>query len=148
MKDFVTKLLSKDAVGARSVLDTRIKNLVDEKLNQTKMRLAVELFEEIDVNVDFEFEPLEEGVVPSVQKMGRTKLVKVRIRKGKIQRRKKFSSVKGYTIRGGRLTRIMPAEHRHRQMALKRSKFKRRAKLQQSLRKRRMSLRKRSAMGI
>ena len=148
MKEFVAKLLSKDTVGARSALDERIKNLVDEKLNQIKMRLAVEIFEDIDVNVDFEFVPIEETNVSSVQKMGRTKLVKVRIRKGKIQRRKKFSSVKGYTIRGGRLTRIMPSEHRHRQIALRRSKFKRRAKMQQALRKRRMSLKKRSAMGI
>ena len=39
-------------------------------------------------------------------------------------------------------------EIRHRKMAARRAKFKRRAKLQTSLRKRQRSLRKRHAMGL
>jgi hypothetical protein len=80
--------------------------------------------------------------------MGRTKLVKIRIRGGKVQRRKKVSGVKGYTMRGGRMIRMSAQERRNRKMAARRSKFKRRAKLGQALRKRKMSLRRRGSLGL
>jgi hypothetical protein len=131
MFSFISKLLSNELVEARNELDKKIKNLVEEKVNQIKVRLADEL--------------LGEG---NVLKMGRTKLIRVRVRKGKVQRRKKFSAVKGYTIRGGKLTRMMPTELRNRKVASRRSKFKRRSKLNVSLRKRRTSLRKRRALGL
>ena len=38
--------------------------------------------------------------------MARIKLVKLRIRNGKIQRRKKISNVPGYTLRGGKMTKM------------------------------------------
>lgn len=168
MKDFVAKLLSSQISEAKEVLECRIQDLVEEKINQIKLRVAAEIYEEFDLEVSFD-DVLDEAssgaygtpnIVgknlnkrtttrrSSVLKMGRTKIIRVRVRKGKIQRRKKFSAVKGWTIRGGKLTRMSPAERRHRKMAARRSKFKRRAKLRQSLRKRRMSLRKRRAMGI
>lgn len=148
MKDLVSKLLSNKVVEARNLLDAKIKGLIDEKINQIKMRLAVEMFE--DTDVEMYFEELDEGTVQrtNVQKMGRTKIIKFRVRKGKIQRRKKFSSVKGYTIRGGKMTRMMPSERRHRHIASIKSKFKRHAKLVQTLRKRRISLRKRRSVGL
>jgi hypothetical protein len=80
--------------------------------------------------------------------MGRTKLVKIRIRGGKVQRRKKVSGIKGYTMRGGRMIRMSPQERRNRKMAARKSKFKRRAKLGQALRKRKMSLRRRGSLGL
>ena len=95
--------------------------------------------------VTFVVEELSEG---NILRMGRTKMIRVRIRRGKVQRRVKKSAVAGYVMRGGRLTRMTPMERRHRKMGARRSKFKRRAKLRQSLRKRRMSLRKRTAMGL
>jgi len=134
MSSFVSKLLSNNLVEARNEIEDKLKKLVDEKLNQLKLRLVAEMYDVVN-----------EG---NVLRMGRTKLVRVRIRKGKIQRRKKLSAVQGYTIRGGKMTRMMPLERRNRKMAARRSKFKRRAKLRQSLRKRRMSLRKRTAMGL
>lgn len=134
MSIFVSKLLSNSLVEARNELEDKIKKLVDEKLNQLKLRLVAEMYE-----------VMSEG---NVMKMGRTKMIKVRIRNGKVQRRKKFSAVKGYTIRNGMLTRMSPLERRHRKMGAKRSKFKRKAKLRQSLRKRKMSVRRRTAMGL
>ena len=134
MSKFVSKLLSNNLVEARNELEVKLKNLVAEKLNQIRLRITAEMYDLV--------------VEGNILRMGRTKMIKVRVRKGKIQRRKKFSAVKGYTIRGGRLTRMTPMERRHRKMGAKRSRFKRRAKLRQSLRKRRMSLRKRSAMGL
>jgi hypothetical protein len=141
MRDFVFKLLQNKIVEAKEVLNQRIQDLVNERLNQVKLRIAVEMYDD----VDFEEEDLSEA---NIQKMGRTKLIRVRIRKGKVQRRVKKSSVAGFTIRGGRLVRMSPLERRRRKLAARRSKFKRRAKLKQSLRKRALSLRRRKAMGL
>lgn len=141
MKEFVAKLLSNEVVEAKELFIQRIDTLVNEKLNQVKMRLAVEIYPD----VEFEEVDITEA---NVQQMGRTKMIRVRIRKGKVQRRKKFSAIKGYTIRGGKLTRMLPQERRHRKMAARRAKFKRRGKLRQSLRKRKQSMRKRKAMGL
>jgi len=144
MSGFVSRLLSNNLVEARNELDVKIRNLVEQKLSQIKMRVTAEVYEEIGLEVDF-VDDLTEG---NVLRMGRTKLVRVRIRKGKVQRRRKLSAVKGYTIRNGKMTRMSPLERRNRKMASRRSKFKRKAKLRQSLRKRKMSLRKRTAMGL
>jgi len=147
MKEFIANLISNNALDARKVLDEKIKNLVNEKINQVKLRIAAEMYEDVDVDVDFVEEPLDEAI-RNVTKMGRTKIIRVRVRKGKVQRRKKLSAVKGYTLRGGRLVRMSAIERRHRKMGARRAKFKRRAKLSQSLRKRRMSLRKRHSLGL
>jgi len=130
MKDFITKLLSNNLVEAQELLEQRILEIVDEKLDQIEERLANEIAE------------------GNIQRIGRAKLIRVRFRGGKIQRRVKKSAVAGYTFRGGKLTRMSPQERRRRKMAARRSKFKRRSKLRQSLRKRQMSLRKRKAMGL
>jgi hypothetical protein len=84
----------------------------------------------------------------NVMKLGRTKVVKVRIRGGKVQRRKKVSAVKGFTLRGGKLVRMSPAERIRRKMGARKAKVKRRAKLARSLIKRRRSLMKRKSMGL
>jgi hypothetical protein len=130
MRDFIDCLFYGDLAEAKEALVDRIEELIAEKLEQVE----VEIVDELD-----------EG---NIQKMGRTKLIRVRFRKGKIQRRVKKSAVPGFTIRGGKLTRMSPQERRHRKMAARRSKFKRRSKLRQSLRKRQISLRKRKAMGL
>ena len=78
----------------------------------------------------------------------RFKIVKARIRNGVVQRRKKVSTAPGLTFRGGKLTRMSPTERRHRKMGQRRGKLKRRAMMSRTLRKRTMSLRKRSRLGI
>lgn len=146
MRNFVEKLLSGSNINAREILEQKIRVLIDEKLNQIKVRMATEMYDEIGVEVDFVTEDILDEA--NVQRMGRTKLIRLRIRGGKIQRRKKLSAVKGYTIRGGKMIRMSAQERRHRKMAARRSKFKRRAKLRQALRKRKLSLRRRKAMGL
>jgi len=78
----------------------------------------------------------------------RIKIIKARIRNGKIQRRKKVSNVAGYTMRNNKLTRMSPAERRKRKLGAKRGKIKRKAKLSRSLRKRKLSLQKRKRLNI
>ena len=138
MKNFIDAILSNNLIEAKRILDERLDELADDALTDVKEDMALEMF---DVDLD----ELEEG---NIMKMGRTKMIRVRIRGGKIQRRKKLSAVQGYTTRGGKLVRMSPVERRNRKMASRRSKFKRRAKLRQALRKRKMSLRRRSAMGL
>lgn len=78
----------------------------------------------------------------------RIKIIKARIRGGKIQRRKRVSNVAGYTLRGGKLKRMSMTERRKRRMGQRRGKLKRRAKLGRALMKRKRSLRRRKAMGL
>jgi len=138
MKNFIDALLSNNLIEAKRILDERLDELTDDALTDVKEDMALEMF-------DIDLDELEEA---NIMKMGRTKMIRVRIRGGKIQRRKKLSAVKGYTTRGGKLVRMSPVERRNRKMASRRSKFKRRAKLRQALRKRKVSLRRRSAMGL
>jgi len=83
MKDFVSKLLAGSLVEAREMLEDRLDQLIEERLTEEKAKIALEMFD------------LEEG---NIQRMGRMKLVRVRIRKGKVQRRRKVSAVKGFIL--------------------------------------------------
>ena len=84
----------------------------------------------------------------NVQKMGRVKVIRIRIRGGKIQRRKKLSAVKGFVLRGGKVKRISPIERRRRKMGARRAKFKRRAKQSRIRTKLRRTLRRRKSLGL
>jgi hypothetical protein len=84
----------------------------------------------------------------NVQKMGRKKLIRARVRGGKVQRRKVVSAVKGYTIRGGKMVRMTSRERMKRKIGARRAKVKRRAKLARALIKRKRSLRKRASLGL
>lgn len=145
MNKFVENLLSNNLVESKIELEGKLKELVSERMNQFKMRVTAQMYEEIGFELDLIPNTLGEA---NITRMGRTKLVRVRIRGGKVQRRKKVSAVKGYTIRGGKMVRMSAQERMHRKRAARKSKFKRRAKLRQALRKRKMSLRRRAAMGL
>jgi len=132
MKSLIASLHNGEFSSFKEQLFNRLDQLADEKLGQLKVELANEMFEIDEANV---------------QKVGRMKLVRVRIRGGKIQRRKKVSAVKGFTMRGGKLTRMSSQERRNRKMAANKAKFKRRGKMRQSIVKRQRSLRRRKAMG-
>lgn len=136
--NLIEALLSGDLNVARELMEEKIEKIFEEKLEKRKLELAVQFFEDEEI-------PIDEA---NIQKMGRAKIIRVRVRNGKVQRRKKLSAVPGYTIRGGRMVRMSSQERRHRKMAARRAKFKRRGKMSQILRKRRMSLRKRRALGV
>tara|TARA_R110000772_G_scaffold99174_1_gene198746 strand:- start:23104 stop:24033 length:930 start_codon:yes stop_codon:yes gene_type:complete len=76
------------------------------------------------------------------------KIVRARVRGGKIQRRKKVSTRPGYTFRGGKLVRMSPSERRKRKMGARRGKIKRRSKMNRANMKRARSNRKRNALGL
>ena len=87
MKELVSKLLSDKIEEARNILDLKIKDLIEEKINQFKIQIATSMFG--DTGVEMYFEETNSTVQRSnVQKMGRTKIIKFRVRKGKILRRR------------------------------------------------------------
>jgi len=88
----------------------------------------------------------------NVVRMGRTKIIRARVRtiKGKptVQRRKKFSAVKGYTIRGGKLKRMPSSERLKRRISQRKAKIKRKAKMARALIRRKRSMRRRTSLGL
>ena len=85
---------------------------------------------------------------PNVIKQGRTKIVKARVRGGKVQRKKRVSAVKGFTIRGGKLKRMSMAERLRRKRGQRRGKIKRKAKMARALMRRKRSMRRRASLGL
>jgi len=78
----------------------------------------------------------------------RIRVVKARIRNGKVQRRVRVSGVKGYTVRGGVLVRISPIERLHRKAGARKGKIRRRAKMARIVMKRSRTMRRRKSMGL
>jgi hypothetical protein len=134
----VEAILSGDNIVARELLEERIEEILEQKLNALRDKILEDIFENTSTLSEFK----------NVQKTGRTKIIRVRVRGGKVQRRKKVSSVPGFTYRNGKLVRMSPLEKRHRKMGARKAKLKRRGKLSTILRKRKVSLRKRKAMGL
>ena len=122
----IDEIVTKNYIRARELLEEKLEELVDIRLNEFKKELAASTF---------------------LYEATRIKIVKARIRNGKVQRRKKVSAVKGYKMSGGRLTRMSPTERRKRKMGQRRGAIKRRAKLSIAIVKRSRSLRKRRAFG-
>ena len=138
----VESILDKNLNKANETISEVFVEILKDKLIEMKKMVAAkygvaELVEELE-NID-------EG---NVTKMGRMKMIKARIRGGKVQRRVRRSAVPGMTLRGGKLVRMSPTERRARKMGARKGKIKRRAKLARALMKRKRSLAKRKAMGL
>lgn len=78
--------------------------------------------------------------------MARVKLVKIRIRGGKVERRKRVSNVPGMTLRSGKLVRMSASERRKRKLGAKKASRKRKAKMTRILQKRKRSMQKRERL--
>lgn len=124
----------------RDILKGRIREIVIEKLSLMKKAIALEEAVSLD--------EAKKKPNRNVQKMGRTKIVRIRFRRGKLQRRAKVSAVKGFTMRGGKLTRMLPRERLKRKLSARRAKVKRRAKMARALIKRQRTMRRRKALGV
>jgi hypothetical protein len=136
-----SSIINEDYINAKALIEARIEEIFYEKLEEIRERLVDKIYG------DYE-ESLDESILHNIQKIGRAKLIKLRVRGGKVQRRKKLSAVKGYTLRGGQIVRMSTTERRNRRMAARKAKIKRRTKMNQILRKRKVSLRKRRNIGL
>lgn len=146
-KKLIDSIILDDYNQANENLSESFVEILKDKLSEAKKIVAAkygvaELAEAIE---SIEEENLDEA---NVTKMGRLKMIKARIRAGKVQRRVKKSAVPGLTLRGGKLVRMKPSERRARKIGARRAKIKRRAKLARALMKRKRSLAKRKAIGL
>jgi hypothetical protein len=135
MIDFIDEILDGELSEAKETLHDRLSQLFYEKLEELKIKVAKE----------FDVTSISEA---GVYKMGREKDIRIRIRRGKLQRNVIKSATPGYVYRGDKLVRMTPTERRHRKMGARTAKFKRRHELQQSIRKRKVALRRRKALGV
>ena len=144
---FVTSLIDNKLDEAKEKLFAHLNEIVAKRLAEAKRYVAEDIFIEV----------LDEAVPkrnPNIIKMGRIKKIRRRIRrnaKGRIvvQKNTRRSGIKGYRISGNTVKRIPATVRLRKARLLKRSwKTTRRAKLRRSLRKRKMSMRRRSSLGL
>lgn len=142
-----------------SIIDSLIENKLDEVKEKIRARLnelTAKYIEEAKKYVAADSFDLEEAYKrnPNIIRMGRVKKIRRRIRrnaKGRItvQKNRRRSAIKGYRISGNTVRRIPATTRLRKARLLKRSwKTTRRAKLRRSLIKRRMSMRRRSSLGL
>lgn len=121
-----------------------ITHLLKEKLDLVLEQKLVLLKQVLGAHISAEALLSEANIV----RQGRIKLIRRRIRKGKLQRNIRKSAVKGFTLQRGKLKRIPASRRIHMRIVQRRAARKRKTHLQSSLRKRKISIRKRKAMGI
>ena len=144
---FVDYILEGKLDEARNALQNRLNEITSKRLAEAKRYVEADLFEEVE-------EQLDEKRNPNIIKMGRITRVRRRIRrnaKGRIvvQKNRRRSGIKGYRIVGNTVRRIPAAQRLRKARLLKRSwKTTRRAKLRRTLLKRKLSMRRRTSMGL
>lgn len=143
----VDRIIEKKLEEAKQAIIARLDQLADERLTQAKMYVAADRFDTEDLEEAYKRNP-------NIIRMGRVKKIRRRIRrnaKGRIvvQKNRRRSAIKGYRISGNTVRRIPATTRLKKARLLKRSwKTTRRAKLRRSLIKRRMSMRRRSSLGL
>jgi len=143
---FVDLILSNKLDEAKDILRSRLDKIVSKRLQEAKRYVAEDMLEEV--------EELDEAGNPNIIKMGRVNKIRRRIRrnaKGRIvvQKNVRKSGIKGYRISGNTVKRIPATVRLKKARLLKRSwKTTRKAKLRRTLLKRKMSMRRRSSLGL
>jgi hypothetical protein len=151
--NFVDLILQNKLDEAKELIFERLNDIASVRMEEAKPYIVDAMFEEIEVDE----EVLEEAAKkrnPNIQKMGRITKVRRRIRRNKkgkivVQRNVKKSGLKGYRISGNTVKRIPATVRLRKARLLKRSwKTTRKSKLRRTLLKRKMSMRRRQAMGL
>lgn len=143
---FVDLILSNKLDEAKDVLRSRLSEIVSKRLQEAKRYVAEDMLEEV--------EELDEAGNANIIKMGRINKIRRRVRrnaKGRIvvQKNVRKSGIKGYRISGNTVKRIPATVRLKKARLLKRSwKTTRKAKLRRTLLKRKMSMRRRSSLGL
>ena len=143
---FVDLILANKLDEAKDVLRSRLSEIVSKRLQEAKRYVAEDMLEEV--------EELDEAGNANIIKMGRINKIRRRVRrnaKGRIvvQKNVRKSGIKGYRISGNTVKRIPATVRLKKARLLKRSwKTTRKAKLRRTLLKRKMSMRRRSSLGL
>ena len=151
--NFVDLILQNKLDEAKELIFERLDEIASVRMEEAKPYIVDAMYEEIEVDE----EVLEEAAKkrnPNIVKMGRILKVRRRIRRNKkgriiVQRNVRKSGLKGYRMSGSTVKRIPATVRLRKARLLKRSwKTTRRAKLRRTLLKRRLSMRRRSALGL
>ena len=143
--NFIDLILKGKLDEARQALQFRLEGIAAKRLQEAKRYVQADVYEELD-------EAIRRN--PNIIRQGKIQKIRRRIRrnaKGRIvvQKNKRRSGIKGYRIVGNTVRRIPAAARLRKARLLKRSwKTTRRAKLRRSLLKRKMSMRRRTSMGL
>ena len=144
---------------AREEIFLRLNEIASSRLEESKQNIGKEYCDEYEI-IEEEFDAEEEGLLTeavksrNVIRQGRILKIRRRIRrnaKGRIvvQKNVRKSAVKGFRISGNKVVRIPAIKRIQKARKLKRYwKTKGKAKLNRTLLKRKMSLRRRKSMGI
>jgi hypothetical protein len=146
--NFLDLLFQNKLDEAKEHLLAHLNAITASRLAEAKRYVEADMFEEV--------EELDEAVRrnPNIIKQGRITKIRRRIRrnaKGRIvvQKNRRRSGIKGYRIVGNTVRRIPAGVRLRKARLLKRSwKTTRRAKLRRSQLKRKMSMRRRTSMGL
>ena len=137
------ELISQNKLSeARDVIFAHMNSVVAKRLEEEKRAIAVDIYD------------VEDLVEANIVKQGRIQKIRRRIRrnaKGRIvvQRNVRRSAIKGYRISGNTVKRIPATARIQKARKLKRYwKTKGRARMNRTLLKRKMSMRRRKSMGI
>jgi hypothetical protein len=142
----VDLIVSGRLAEAREVVFAMLDVMSSERLQEEKIVVGQDTYTLVE-------EVLEEGS-PNVIKMGRIKKIRRRIRRNAqgriiVQKNIRKSAIKGYRVSGSTVKRIPAIQRIQKARKLKRYwKTKGKAKLRRTLLKRKMSIRRRTSMGI
>ena len=131
---------------AKEILFNRLDEIAAEYLEEEKAYVASTTYVEVEVD-----EQLDEA---NVVRVGRMEKIRRRIRRNKkgqivVQKNKRKSAIKGFKVSGNSVVRIPALQRIQKSRKLKRYwKTKGKSKLRRTLLKRKMSLRRRTSMGI
>jgi hypothetical protein len=140
-------IIDNNLIEAKKNFDKIIFEKTSNIIKKLKEKLSSEIFGEENI-----VETIKRN--PNIIRMGKINKIRRRIRrnaKGRIvvQKNRRRSGVKGYKIQGNRVVRIPATTRLRKARLLKRSwKTTRRAKLRRSLLKRKLSMRRRSSLGL
>lgn len=145
---------------AKEEIFFRLNEIASSKLEESKKNIGENYCEDEYEIIEEEFDADEEGLLTeavksrNIVRQGRILKIRRRIRrnaKGRIvvQKNVRKSAVKGFRISGNKVVRIPAIQRIQKARKLKRYwKTKGKAKLNRTLLKRKMSLRRRKSMGI
>jgi hypothetical protein len=131
---------------AKEIIFNRLDEISAEYLEEEKAYVASTTYTEVEVD-----EQLDEA---NVVRVGRVQKIRRRIRRNKkgqivVQKNKRQSAVKGFRVSGNSVVRIPAIQRIQKSRKLKRYwKTKGKSTLRRRLLKRKMSLRRRTSMGI
>jgi hypothetical protein len=140
--NFIDLIIANKLNEAKESLLSRLNEIAKDRLQEAKNYVTEEMFDEATKRN------------PNIVKMGRITKVRRRIRrnaKGRIivQKNIRKSGIKGYRIAGNTVKRIPATARLHKARMLKRAwKTTRRSKLRRTLLKRKISMRRRSSLGL